>query len=208
MRALRARAPILTSLAARKALKNGRGLGHVRRQQLRDESRLELFFRMGAALTISLGAGTGMQFEDTRHRLGGADFKCRRATQAKTINNKAVRSHSQRFINSRNHIVKLRSSQSHSKARNTGDHQGLAGFATGADLRHTPRPSRNIYGLLITNRHYPNPNRSPNTSVCAASWQLASWQLASWRLMQVSSSLAQPSPPSPWLRCPSWSLPS
>ena len=52
-----------------KALKNGRGQGHVRRQQLRDERRLELFFRMGAALTISLGAGTGMQLEDTSHRL-------------------------------------------------------------------------------------------------------------------------------------------
>ena len=75
MRALRVRAPILKLLAARKALKNGRGQGHERRQQLRDESRLELFFRMGAALTISLGAGTGMQLEDTRHRLGGADLR-------------------------------------------------------------------------------------------------------------------------------------
>ena len=75
MRALRARAPILKSLAVRKALNNGRGKGHVRRQQLRDESRLELFFRMGAALTISLGAGTGMQLEDTSHRLA----LCRRA---------------------------------------------------------------------------------------------------------------------------------
>ena len=75
MRALRARAAILKLLAARKALKNGRGQGHERRQQLRDESRLELFFRMGAALTISLGAGTGMQLEDTSHRLA----LCRRA---------------------------------------------------------------------------------------------------------------------------------
>ena len=75
MRALRARAPILKSLAARKALKNGRGLGHVRRQQLRDERRLELFFRVGAALTIPLGAGTGLRLEDTRHRLA----LCRRA---------------------------------------------------------------------------------------------------------------------------------
>ena len=65
MRALRAHAAVLKPLAARKALKNGRGQGHERRQQLRDESRLELFFRMGAALTISLGAGTGMQLEDT-----------------------------------------------------------------------------------------------------------------------------------------------
>ena len=75
MRALRARAAILKLLAARKARKNGRGHGHERRQQLRDESRLELFFRMGAALTISLGAGTGLQLEDTRHRLA----LCRRA---------------------------------------------------------------------------------------------------------------------------------
>ena len=45
-----------------------------RRKQLRDESRLELFFRMGAALTLSLGAGTGLQLEDTRHRLGGASL--------------------------------------------------------------------------------------------------------------------------------------
>ena len=29
-------------------------------KQLRDESRLELFFRMGAALIISLGAGTSL----------------------------------------------------------------------------------------------------------------------------------------------------
>ena len=75
MRALRARAPILKSLAARKASKNGRGQGRVRRQQLRDESRLELFFRVGAALTIPLGAGTGLRLEDTRHRLA----LCRRA---------------------------------------------------------------------------------------------------------------------------------
>ena len=75
MRALRARAPILKLLAARKALKNGRGKGHVRRQQLRDERRLELFFRTGAALTVSLGAGTGLQLEDTSHRLA----LCRRA---------------------------------------------------------------------------------------------------------------------------------
>ena len=75
MRALRARAPILFFLAAREAFKNGRGKGHVRRKQLRDESRLELFFRVGAALTISLGAGTGMQLEDTSHRLA----LCRRA---------------------------------------------------------------------------------------------------------------------------------
>ena len=78
MRALRVRAPILKLLAARKelkALKNGRGQGHERRQQLRDESRLELFFTVGAALTIPLGAGTGMQLEDTSHRLA----LCRRA---------------------------------------------------------------------------------------------------------------------------------
>ena len=75
MRALRARAAILKLLAARKAFKNGRGKGHVRRQQLRDERRLELFFRVGAALTIPLGAGTGLRLEDTRHRLA----LCRRA---------------------------------------------------------------------------------------------------------------------------------
>ena len=75
MRALRAHAAVLKPLAARKALKNGRGQGHVRRQQLRDERRLELFFRTGAALTVSLGAGTGLQLEDTSHRLA----LCRRA---------------------------------------------------------------------------------------------------------------------------------
>ena len=75
MRALRARAPVLKLLAAREAFKNGRGKGHVRRQQLRDERRLELFFRVGAALTIPLGAGTGLRLEDTRHRLA----LCRRA---------------------------------------------------------------------------------------------------------------------------------
>ena len=41
--------PILKLLAARKALKSGRGQGHERRKQLRDESRLEFFFRMGAS---------------------------------------------------------------------------------------------------------------------------------------------------------------
>ena len=61
--------------AARRASKNGRGQGHERRKQLRGESRLEPFLRMGAALTISLGAGTGLHFEDTRHRLA----LCRRA---------------------------------------------------------------------------------------------------------------------------------
>ena len=69
MRALRARAPVLKFLAARKAYEQERYRGTDRRQQLRAESRLELFFRMGAALTISLGAGTGMQLEDTSHRL-------------------------------------------------------------------------------------------------------------------------------------------
>ena len=53
MRALRARAPILKSLAARKAYEQERYRGTERRQQLRAESRLELFFRMGAALTIT-----------------------------------------------------------------------------------------------------------------------------------------------------------
>ena len=69
MRALRARAPILKSLAARKALEQERYRGTERRKQLRDERRLELFFRTGAALTLSLGAGTGLHLEDTRHRL-------------------------------------------------------------------------------------------------------------------------------------------
>ena len=58
---------------------HGRGQGHETRdanmKQLRAESRLELFFRMDATLTISLGAGTGMQLEDTSHRLA----LCRRA---------------------------------------------------------------------------------------------------------------------------------
>ena len=70
MRALRAHAAVLKSLAARKALEQERYRGTERRQQLRDESRLELFFRVGAVLTIPLGAGTGLQLEDTRHRLG------------------------------------------------------------------------------------------------------------------------------------------
>ena len=73
--ALRARASVLNVLAARKALEQERYRGTERRQQLRDERRLELFFRMGAALTILLGAGTGLHFEDTRHRLA----LCRRA---------------------------------------------------------------------------------------------------------------------------------
>ena len=68
MRALRARAALLKLLVARKASKNGRGQGHEKRKQLRAESRLECFFRMGAALTISLGAGTGLHFEDTRQQ--------------------------------------------------------------------------------------------------------------------------------------------
>ena len=75
MRALRVRAPILKLLAARKACEQERYRGTERRQQLRDESRLELFFRVGAALTIPLGAGTGLRLEDTRHRLA----LCRRA---------------------------------------------------------------------------------------------------------------------------------
>ena len=75
MRALRAHAAVLKSLAARKALEQERYRGTERRQQLRDESRLELFFRVGAALTIPLGAGTGLRLEDTRHRLA----LCRRA---------------------------------------------------------------------------------------------------------------------------------
>ena len=75
MRALRVRAPILKLLAARKACEQERYRGTERRQQLRDESRLELFFREGAALTIPLGAGTGLRLEDTRHRLA----LCRRA---------------------------------------------------------------------------------------------------------------------------------
>ena len=51
MRALRVRAAVLKSLAARKAYEQERYRGTERRQQLRDESRLELFFRVGAALT-------------------------------------------------------------------------------------------------------------------------------------------------------------
>ena len=53
MRALRVRAPILKILAARKAYKQERYRGTERRQQLRDESRLETFFRMGAALALA-----------------------------------------------------------------------------------------------------------------------------------------------------------
>ena len=75
MRTLRARAAVLKLLTARKAYEQERYRGTERRQQLRDDSRLELFFRMGAALTILLGAGTGLHFEDTRHRLA----LCRRA---------------------------------------------------------------------------------------------------------------------------------
>ena len=60
----------------------GVGAGEVpryrdRRKQLRAESRLGLF-RMGAALTISLGAGTGLHFEDTKDRLALYTV-CRRA---------------------------------------------------------------------------------------------------------------------------------
>ena len=75
MGALRAHAAVLFFLAAREAFKNGRDQGHVRRKQLRDERRLELFLRMDTTLTISLGAGTGMQLEDTSHHLA----LCRRA---------------------------------------------------------------------------------------------------------------------------------
>ena len=75
MRALRVRAPILKILAARKAYKQERYRGTERRQQLRDESRLDPFFRERAARTTPLGAGTGLHFEDTRHRLA----LCRRA---------------------------------------------------------------------------------------------------------------------------------
>ena len=81
MRALRARAPVLKFLAARKALEQERYRGTERRKQLRDERRWELFFRMGAALTISLGAGTGLQLEDTRHRLGGASLRSKPARE-------------------------------------------------------------------------------------------------------------------------------
>ena len=66
MRTLRAHAAVLKSLTARKAYEQERYRGTERRQQLRDESRLELFFRVGAALTIPLGAGTGLRLEDTR----------------------------------------------------------------------------------------------------------------------------------------------
>ena len=66
-------APVLKFLAARRGvgawLEQERYRGTERRKQLRDERRLELFFRTGAALTLSLGAGTGLQLEDTRHRL-------------------------------------------------------------------------------------------------------------------------------------------
>ena len=84
MRALRVRAPILKILAARKAYKQERYRGTERRQQLRDESRLEIFFRMGAALTISLGAGTGLQLEDTRHHRGGANVRSNGAQACST----------------------------------------------------------------------------------------------------------------------------
>ena len=63
--------PYLKSLAARKALEQERYRGTERRKQLRDESRLGLFFRVGA----HHGAGTGLRLEDTRHRLA----LCRRA---------------------------------------------------------------------------------------------------------------------------------
>ena len=75
MRTLRARAAVLKILTARKAYEQERYRGTERRQQLRGESRLELFFRMGAALTVSLGAGTGLQLEDTRHYRGGANLR-------------------------------------------------------------------------------------------------------------------------------------
>ena len=74
MRALRAHAAVLKSLAARMALEQERYRSTERRKQLRDESRLELFFRVGAALTIPLGAGTGLRLEDTRHRLAARSW--------------------------------------------------------------------------------------------------------------------------------------
>ena len=70
--------------SARKAFEQERYRGTERRQQLRDERRLELFFRMGAALTISLGTGTGLQLEDTRHRLGGASLRSNGAQACST----------------------------------------------------------------------------------------------------------------------------
>ena len=89
LRELRVRAPVLKLLAARKAFEQERyrgvrGARYLRgtesRKQLRDERRLELFFR---TLTISLGAGAGLQFEDTRHRLALCRRVCRHALERK-----------------------------------------------------------------------------------------------------------------------------
>ena len=91
LRELRVRAPVLKLLAARKAFEQERyrgvrGARYLRgtesRKQLRDERRLELFFR---TLTISLGAGAGLQFEDTRHRLALCRRVCRHALMERKL---------------------------------------------------------------------------------------------------------------------------
>ena len=79
MRALRVRAPVLIRFSFWQRVRRVQEWqGSRTRETPPIESRepIGTFLQHGAALTISLGAGTGLHFEDTRHRLA----LCRRAS--------------------------------------------------------------------------------------------------------------------------------